>query len=297
MAPLTRARARVTADGSVVCVEGNTRVNPEAAQLPEVPFRFLDLPKDIRLMIYERLEIVPRYRRIDLNDQGITSTELQICVGAFAERSLQLSCREVYDESTAILSKHGRSEPLRIITCCETFEPTVFLPLLYCATSSGACHKSTLYTILDFKDAGRRDRELCDLWGGKPSRCDFSSHKDIHSVLSNADIMSWPRRVEICIVLHRRKIELLPVGFGFKEFAETILDMEGGPFRGSKTAVEMRVTSSEESKHELNLMSDSEYWEHESAFNKSWGHGDWSYSFHSEATHQETETAEASWEQ
>lgn len=295
MAPLIRARTRVITDGFVVFVEGSTRVKPEAAQLPEVPFRFLDLPKDIRLMIYERLEIVPRYRRIDLNDQGATSTELQICVGVFAERSLQLSCREVYAESTAILSKHARSEPLRIITCCESFEPTVFLPLMYCAASSGVCHKSTLYTILGFKGAGRRDRELCDLWGGKPSRCDFSSHKDIHSVLSNADIMSYPRRVEICIVLHRRPSQQLPVGF--KEFTDMIQDLEGGPFRGSRTTVVMRVTFSEESEHEMALMSDSEYWEHESAFNKSWEYADWSYYFHSEATHQETETAEASWEQ
>lgn len=258
MARSTRAQKRVKRDSPVVMAEESTRVAPEA------PSRFLDLPKDIRLLVYENLEIVPRYRRIKFNDKGYRSIELQIGVGVFAEQALHFSCREVYAESTAILSKHARSEPLHINVCCGSFEPSIFLPLLHCAASAEACHKSTLYNILGFKDAGRRDRELLGLWGGKPSCCDFDSHQEIHEILSNADTMSYQKRVVMCIVFNRRQSDEVPLA-QIREFTDLVQDLVRGSNPGETTLkVNMRVIFSKEGV----LMSDSEFCKDASDFDR-----------------------------
>jgi hypothetical protein len=53
-------------------------------------------------------------------------------------------------------------------------------------------------------------------WGGKPSRCGFGSHQDIHDILSNTDIMSYLRRVQPleefpCLQLYTTRVFPAPI--------------------------------------------------------------------------------------
>jgi hypothetical protein len=166
---------------------------------------------------------------------------------------------------------------------------------MHCAASTEVCHKSSLYKILGFKDAGRRSRELYDLWGGKPPRCDFVSHQDIHNVLSNADIMSYPRRVEMCIVFHRVQSDedCLPQ---IKEFTDMVQDLERSPFRAqdlegspsraSGVVLTIRVLLRDEIVHDKALMSDTEYCKERNE------DVDWQCAYTSKGFFRETETLE-----
>ena len=156
---------------------------------------------------------------------------------------------------------------------------------MHCAASTEVCHKSSLYKILGFKDAGRRSRELYDLWGGKPPRCDFVSHQDTHNVLSNADIMSYPRRVEMCIVFHRVQSDedCLPQ---IKEFTDMVQDLEGSPSRASGVVLTIRVLLRNEIVHDKALMSDTEYCKERNE------DVDWQCAYTSKGFFRETETLE-----
>lgn len=65
------------------------------------------------------------------------------------------------------------------------------------------CRRSDLYTILGFKDAPRF-LDMRDSYDVK--RCDLSSHRDLHDLLTHVSGTKSPRQVEIAI-LYDKDIE------------------------------------------------------------------------------------------
>ncbi|KAF3005699.1 hypothetical protein E8E13_005483 [Curvularia kusanoi] len=85
-----------------------------------------------------------------------------------------------------------------------------------------ACHKSILYTILGFKDAPK-DSELRSIWG-RALRCDFSSHREIHDLLSNVGSITSSKCVHLSIVFElglKRGSQLR----AFQDFFGIVYDM------------------------------------------------------------------------
>jgi hypothetical protein len=97
----------------------------------------------------------------------------------------------------------------------------------------------------------------------------------------------------MCIVFHGERSDELPLA-EITEFTDMIQDLVLGPMGETNMKVVMRVTFSDERVHDKPLMSDSEFWKHESAFDRRREDADWSYTFRYVATLQEeTETPEA----
>jgi hypothetical protein len=88
------------------------------------PFRFLDLPAELRLMVYERIPIAVKY---DYAEPYHFFGPLMI-VRPFFERTILECCHQIYDEAKPIIDRMALPPaPLRVIINCEDFELAAYV--------------------------------------------------------------------------------------------------------------------------------------------------------------------------
>jgi hypothetical protein len=94
------------------------------------PFRFLDLPKELRLMVYERLPVKTTYHTYDFNEPHYvvsnesTLNSFQLVWKTLSGLSILATCRQITTEATPIIEHKLRtieSEPIRMIATPDTF--------------------------------------------------------------------------------------------------------------------------------------------------------------------------------
>ncbi|PVI03131.1 hypothetical protein DM02DRAFT_670082 [Periconia macrospinosa] len=67
------------------------------------PFRFLDLPKDVRLCVYEKLPTTTRHIPLPMTRRETRQTAMFVCVVKTMPLAILASCRLVNEEASAIL--------------------------------------------------------------------------------------------------------------------------------------------------------------------------------------------------
>jgi hypothetical protein len=101
----------------------------------KTPFRFLDLPKELRLQVYERIPIVTRHHRIEFrkDNENHTFTILSKHVPGIY---LLESCPHVYSEAISLRKRlqAPNTEPLRLILHWRATSGAILRAVLRCAS-------------------------------------------------------------------------------------------------------------------------------------------------------------------
>ncbi|KAF2650800.1 hypothetical protein K491DRAFT_682715 [Lophiostoma macrostomum CBS 122681] len=101
--------------------------------MADQPFRFLDLPPELRLMVYERLPRKIKHRRITEK----TNNDYVILIDKSIPTSILATCKQIYDEAIHIVSEAIRDFIL--------YSP----PKLICSFPSDDSHKKFFKRLLD----------------------------------------------------------------------------------------------------------------------------------------------------
>ncbi|KAF2827778.1 hypothetical protein CC86DRAFT_404825 [Ophiobolus disseminans] len=152
-------------------------------------FRFLDLPKDIRLIVYDLLPTVARHHTIFSTEDSYSVKIVTECLNSL---SLLRTCRIINDEAVTLHRKLEKlqTEPLRLIVHWRSVEGPALQAVLLCAAN--AVEKG-LNTPAQLDEIHRR---VCSKFGPPiPS----TSHNELHALLSR----NWPsgatKRVEVAV--------------------------------------------------------------------------------------------------
>ena len=174
------------------------------------PFRFLDLPKDIRLVFYDLLPTVTHHHTI----HGETECYwLKIVTQHIAGLAILRTCRTINDEARRPLRKKAdalRTEPLRLIVHWRVMGGSAMQAVVQCAAHGGATcdgnrELNLLMPVEEVPDSEahspaanlhtlRRDvRYVPDI------HCPFTSHKGLHALIDRNMPPNTRRKVEVAI--------------------------------------------------------------------------------------------------
>ena len=204
--------------------DNSSRKAPHTAQTAQVstqspdadPFPFLDLPKDIRLMVYDLL-CSPTIRHY-VASAG-QNYKLKI-VKHHLETSILRVCRIINDEAVAIHKKLEalKTEPLRLMVEWHDINKPETAAVLRCASmADGLCDGDDSLLSL-FPGLIRSGATLARRQNGfeqylstsasKPGldahRC-IESHKELHTLLRHFSVPRTPRHIEIVVECSEKK--------------------------------------------------------------------------------------------
>ncbi|KAH7069807.1 hypothetical protein BKA63DRAFT_519603 [Paraphoma chrysanthemicola] len=152
-------------------------------------FPFLSLPKEIRLMVYEKIAIITKLHRIQKQFKDNLLDELRFHRFSLVEFTLSTSilatCKTVHSECFAIMERKKRvvaARPLRVIVSSDAFSPSLNGPITYFAEHL-LYAKCMLDHVGNISNCGVRDEII--------SRVQDDSHRTALLPIT----MRWARRV------------------------------------------------------------------------------------------------------
>jgi hypothetical protein len=202
-------------------------------------FRFLDLPAELRVMVYEHLDIVTRLHTIEVLCPGEwpevrkdPRPTITIKIKSVPGQNILATCRAVFDEAFPILSPKLQQvrefEPVRLIMDTLSFRDLFGSPLRHALSPN---------TYKYNEDAG------CYQYGKLP--IDITDRKTFDFVRQCGNYMRWNRSRELIVTImphtydyssHRfcwiglfeevleRPLGILNIRVGFYDFKEEALD-------------------------------------------------------------------------
>jgi hypothetical protein len=115
------------------------------------PFRFLDLPAELRLMVYERLPIKTTHHKLDYNNLTLSQLRngedesVTFVHEAIAGSAVLFICRQIYSEARSLLHSRAQalqSRSIKIITSPDVIKTDEFHSHLACLAHA-ACGANT----------------------------------------------------------------------------------------------------------------------------------------------------------
>ena len=152
------------------------------------PFRFMDLPPELRLMVYERMPIVTRHHVI-LSEQYST-VDFTIISKRIPGISILGACRKIHWEADILRKKMDRARTFRIIVNWHQFGGDMMRAVLQCA-SPNKCE--------DRKDLNMLLQSLRLYQSLQYGDFDFPTQKELHAILHYDTAPNTPLRVEIAV--------------------------------------------------------------------------------------------------
>ncbi|KAI8932672.1 hypothetical protein NX059_010166 [Plenodomus lindquistii] len=232
--------------------------------LSEQPFRFLDLPKDIRFLIYDYLVAENRHHSITFHhDYG--KYALAIVSKRIPGIAILATCKQIHHEANSVCSTalKALSAPVKIATHWRAIDTPALRGVLHCASNNGPCScnnalNEVLLKIdnLDKTDqtpipcsdtnvvdeyvvaannvqsekSSTPDRERADIMFGQSAQSDdvwysdITSHAQLHALIRRNHIPGARRVVEIA-VLCPMEIKLPKLRTGCTHFYKWLQDM------------------------------------------------------------------------
>lgn len=173
-------------------------------------FRFLDLPKDIRLVFHDLLPTVTRYHSLSTRQRY----SLKIVNQHAGWLALMRACRLINDEAVALRRKLDdlHNEPLRLVVHWRSVDGFTLQGVLQCAAMDLAeCGGSFGLDLLlpqratyvpryqtSLSPAGL-DRIHVQTRAEFDIQCPFASQKELHAILHRRWPLEVPRNIEIAI--------------------------------------------------------------------------------------------------
>jgi len=178
------------------------------------PFRFLDLPKDIRFLIYDLITVVTRHHTITASPRGNTNLpdySLTIISHRVPGISLLGTCRHINAEAVRLQRNITalNSAPLRIIADWQSVGGAAMKAILQCAAGQGKeCGGSAELEVL-LEPIREQESSTDPVYNAmllsSPSRRnllhrDFDTHKELNDILRRSSARNGTvRSVDIAV--------------------------------------------------------------------------------------------------
>jgi hypothetical protein len=172
-------------------VQSTIKISPPS----QTPFRFLDLPRDIRFMVYDCIPIVTRHHLVT----AVSSYPyppayyaLKIVSYRIPGISLLSVCRFINTDAILLQRRIAavNNSPLRLIADWHSVDGAAIRATLLCASEQPCTTGRHLRILLNSRINGPE---------GLMQR-DFDTHEELHDIIRRSETNTRPRAVEIAVV-------------------------------------------------------------------------------------------------
>jgi hypothetical protein len=166
------------------------------------PFRFLDLPKDIRFMVYGLLPLITRHHVVKVCGRGWhPERSVNIVSKRIPGISLIYTCRKIYAEARPLHRKIEEAKALHIIADWRSVGGAAMKAMLLCTSPNKCGDSPELAIILHPVGSCFSDRLKY------PTMCnethifyrDYDTHDELYALLNHGTPLKPPLRIEIAV--------------------------------------------------------------------------------------------------